>query len=45
MYVGVIPPVAPVLPFGPCIPHVCGGDPNAVQHGTALNMYSPCMWG
>ena len=45
MYVGVIQYIQCFKVAGRGIPHVCGGDPQRVNLGFGVVMYSPCMWG
>ena len=45
MYVGVILCKGGRGSFKSCIPHVRGGDPMLKNRQSAVEKYSPCMWG
>ena len=45
MYVGVILKFVIAWTLATGVPHVCGGDPNAISAGTFPLQCSPCMWG
>ena len=45
MYVGVILTCITVSIFLIGVPHVCGGDPDAVALFDKKIRCSPCMWG